>query len=171
MGKPSPNQYPEFFQKYIDLVKEDSLNDAFSNQSTVVNAFFASLTESQSLLSYAPGKWSIREVLQHIIDTERVFSYRTLCIARGEAQNLPSFDEVQYATNANGAERRLQDLVEEFYSVRKSTELLFGGLSEANLLMIGKVNNKFISPIALGYISVGHVYHHFNIIEQRYLGR
>ncbi|MDE3212066.1 MAG: DinB family protein [Bacteroidota bacterium] len=171
MHKPPTEQYPDYFQKYVQYVKDEELAQAFDRQLPEAHSFFNSIGENQSLNRYAPGKWDLREVLQHIIDTERIFSYRALCIARRDAQTLPSFDEVQYGINSMGSRRPWSDLVEEFLAVRSASACLFKSLPVESLQIVGPVGNYRISPLALGYISLGHVYHHINIMKERYLGK
>ena len=121
-------------------------------------------------LTFVPeGKWSIKEILQHVIDAERVFAYRSLTFARKDNNTLPSFDEKDYAANSNGNNRAWHELVEEFKALRKSTELLFNSFTKENLNAIGKASDYTITVLALGYIIVGHVAHHINIIRERYL--
>jgi uncharacterized damage-inducible protein DinB len=135
----------------------------------VAEDFFNSITEEQSTYKYAEGKWSIKEVLQHVIDAERIFAYRSLTFARKDNNTLPSFDEKNYAANSNGNTRAWHELVEEFKALRKSTELLFNSFTKENLNAIGKASDYTITVLALGYIIVGHVAHHINIIRERYI--
>src|ERR1700733_5784478 len=100
MPKPSPTSYPGYFQKYIDQVPEQDLHEAFANQDRVMQHFLSSISEEQSNHFYAEGKWTIKEILQHIIDTERIFNYRALCFSRKEAASLPGFEENDYAANS-----------------------------------------------------------------------
>jgi DinB superfamily len=170
MNKPTPDNYPEYFQRYINQVKEDDLKLAFKAQMPAAELFFKSISDELSNLKYAPDKWTIKEVLQHAIDTERIFSYRTLCIGRGEQKVLPGFDEKIYAKNAHAATRNWQDLIDEFIIVRRSTDYLYNSLSEDALRTIGNVNDYKISAAAVGFITVGHLTHHIRIIQERYLG-
>jgi len=170
MPKPSTTTYPEYFQKYIDQVKEDDLKIAFKNQLPPVEAFLQTISEELSMRRYAEGKWSIKEVLQHIIDAERVFNYRAMCFARKEPQVLPSFDENNYALNSQANERTWQDLVAEFAAIRKATEFLYNSFSDEVLNASGKASNYTISVSALGFVTVGHVNHHLKIIQERYIG-
>src|SRR5450432_2349241 len=123
--KSTAGTYPSNFQRYIDEVKEDDLKTAFKNQMPAAEIFFQSITEELSKRKYAEGKWTIKEVLQHIIDAERIFGYRALCFARKEGHPLPSFDENEYAINSNANDRDWSELVAEFSSVRTSTEYLY----------------------------------------------
>ena len=170
MPKPSTTTYPEYFQKYIDQVKEDDLKIAFKNQLPPVEAFLQTISEELSMRRYAEGKWSIKEVLQHIIDAERVFNYRAMCFARKEQQVLPSFDENNYALNSHANERTWQDLVAEFAAIRNATEYLYSGFSDEVLNASGKASNYTISVSALGFVTIGHVNHHLKIIQERYIG-
>ncbi len=170
MAKPYAGSYPGYFQKYMDQVKEDDLMTAFKNQSIPGEAFLETITEELSLRRYAEDKWSIKEVLQHIIDAERVFTYRAMCFARGEQNILPSFDENLYAANSNADARNWKELISEFSATRKSTEFLFNSFTDAMLNKVGKASNYTTTPAALGFITVGHMNHHLRIIQERYLG-
>ena len=169
MPKPSPTSYLAYFQKYIDQVPEEDLQLAFTNQFPVISSFLQSITEEKSNFAYAEGKWTIKEVLQHITDTERIFNYRALACARGEKANLPGFEENEYAANSNAGSRSWQSLVDEFAAVRRSTELLFSSFTPGALENSGIANNNSFTVCSLGFISVGHVYHHKKVIEERYL--
>ena len=169
MPKPSTNSYAPYFQRYIDQVPETDLNAAFQNQAARLNDFLNTITEDKSAYAYAEGKWTIKELLQHIIDAERIFAYRALCFARGEKISLPGFDENEYAANSNGNGRTWKGLVEEFLAVRKSTELLFESFSEEALNNPGLSSNNTTTAASLGFITVGHYYHHKKILEERYI--
>ena len=167
--KPPLNTYPPYFNTYIKLVDEDDVQLAIKNQAAVAEDFFNLITEEQSTYKYAEGKWTIKEVLQHVIDAERIFAYRSLTFARKDRNTLPSFDENDYAANSNANNRAWQELIEEFMALRKSTELLFNSFTKENLNSIGKASDYTITVLALGYIIVGHVAHHMNIIRERYI--
>lgn len=169
MSKPSPTSYPGYFQKYIDQVTEQDLPTAFSKQLHVIKAFLSGISEEKSGYAYAEGKWTLKELLQHIIDTERIFDYRALCFARKEAASLPGFEENDYAANSNANTRSWQGLVEEFGVVRRATELLFGSFTDEALATIGLANNNHTSVASIGFIIVGHFYHHKKVMEERYL--
>jgi uncharacterized damage-inducible protein DinB len=169
MPKPLPASYPEYFKRYVDQVPEEDLNTAFSNQSPVLNELLNSITEEKSAYAYAPGKWTLKELLLHMTDAERIFNYRALCIARREQNSLPGFDEDSYAANSNANNRSWQELVEEFLAVRKSTELLYKSFTDEMLNASGISNGKQIIVSSLGFITLGHFYHHKKVIEERYL--
>lgn len=169
MSKPSPTNYPGYFQKYIDQVPESDFYTALNNQTKAVESFLSAITEEKSLHAYADGKWSIKEMLQHIIDTERIFCYRALCFARGENNNLPGFDENEYAANSYANQRNWNSLVQEFLMVRKATAALFESFSETALSATGTANNNTTSVLSIGFILTGHYYHHKKILIERYL--
>jgi uncharacterized damage-inducible protein DinB len=150
-------------------VNEDHVKDAFQNQADVINNFFDKISEEKSGHAYAPGKWTIKELLQHIIDAERVFAYRALCFARKDAASLPGFDENNYADNSYANERDWQSLVDELKAVRKTTEILFDSFNTDMLNHSGIANNNPVTVNAIGFIIVGHLNHHMNIISERYL--
>lgn len=167
--KPSPTSNAVYFQQYINQVPEDDLQIALSNQWPVITSFLADISEEKSCYAYAPGKWTIKELLQHITDTERIFAYRALCFARKETTDLPGFEENDYAANSNANNQSWQNLVDEFLAVRKSTELLFKSFSEETLQLSGKANNNVLNVAGIGFITVGHFYHHKKVVEERYL--
>jgi uncharacterized damage-inducible protein DinB len=169
MPKPSSTSHPAYFQQYIDQVPENDLLTAFKNQTAGIENFLSSITEEKSAHAYAEGKWSIKELLQHIIDAERIFNYRALCIARGEKISLPGFEENEYAANSYANDRKWEGLVKEFLSVRQGTEMLFKSFTEEALNNTGTSNNKPITPASLGFITVGHYYHHKKILLEKYL--
>lgn len=167
--RPDTSSYPEYFHKYISLVKEDSITQAIQSKSIETIQFFESVSESQAQYKYANDKWTIKELLQHVIDTERIFSFRTLAIARMEKIPLPGFDENNYAMNSHANDREWNNLVEEFADVRKSTISLIKSFNEHDYIKSGTINNYQISVLALLFVTVGHVLHHINIIKERYL--
>jgi DinB superfamily len=169
MSKPSPISHPTYFQKYIDLVPEEDLTAAFRHQSLVLTKFLYSINEEKSTHTYAPGKWTIKELVQHMIDTERIFAYRALCFARKDANSLPGFDENEYAANSNANVRHWKDLADEFLLVRKSTEILFHSFTEETLNNSGTANNNPATVASMGFTALGHVYHHMNVLKERYL--
>jgi hypothetical protein len=163
-----PNTNTSYFEKYTSLVNEDNLNEAFEQQEATLEEFYNKVSEEKSIYAYAEGKWTLKEMLQHMIDTERIFNYRALAIARKENATLPGFDENNYADNSNANERTWASLVEEMKAVRKATEHMFASFTETMLNNIGKFSSAEGSASMLGFISVGHVYHHIKIAEERY---
>lgn len=169
MPKPSPSHYNAHFKSYIDQVKEDDLFTAFDNQAAQISSLITFCSEEQANHAYAPGKWTLKELLQHIIDTERIFNYRALCIARKEQVSLPGFDENEYAAASHANERSWKSLVEEFAAVRQSSILLYKSFTVGDLETIGISNKNPLSVASTGFIIVGHFYHHKKIMEERYL--
>lgn len=169
MPKPSPSTYVSYFQRYIDQVPEEDLLAAFNNQTAGLNSFLGSISEEKSNYAYAEGKWTIKELLQHIIDTERIFNYRALCFARGEQAGLPGFEENDYAANSCANNRKWSDLIQEFLAVRKATEMMYGSFNEAVMDNAGKASNNPVTVASIGFTTVGHYYHHLNVLKERYL--
>lgn len=169
MPKPIEGTYPVYFQNYINQVQEEDVMTAIENQQTVIDNFFDTISEEKSVHAYAEGKWTLKELLQHIIDTERIFIFRSLAFARKETQSLPGFDETVYAANSNANARTWKSLCEELKAVRKTSQMLFENFTDEMFNSSGLANNNPTTVNALGFILVGHVYHHKNIIETRYL--
>ena len=169
MSKPIESTFPAYFKKYVDQVNEEDLKDAFKNQQDSISNFYQSIPEEKTNEPYAPGKWTLKELLQHVIDTERIFNYRSLAFARKETASLPGFEENEYAANSNANERSWQSLCDELKVVRKSTEMLFTSFSEEALQSSGLANNKSTTALAMGFITIGHFNHHRKIVEERYL--
>jgi hypothetical protein len=169
MPKPIEGTFPPYFATYINKVTEDNVTEAFLNQQGIVNSFFDNIGEEKANSAYAAGKWTLKELLQHLIDTERIFAYRSLCIARKEMNSLPGFDENEYAANSQANSRSWKSLIEEFKLVRRSTEMLFDSFNEEMINQPGFSNNNRVTVNALGFITVGHLAHHIGVIKERYL--
>jgi hypothetical protein len=169
MPKPDLATVPSFYHKYICQVQEDDVRPAISHNSETATSFFKTLPDEKWSYRYAEGKWSVKEMLQHIIDTERIFSYRSLCIARKETTALPGFEEADYAAASKADRRTKEELLTEFETVRKSIEQLYASFDEEQLASIGISNNNPISVNAIGFIIPGHMQHHINVIRERYL--
>jgi hypothetical protein len=150
-------------------VQEETVEDALVSNTQKLLSSFQQIPDEKWDHRYAEGKWSIREMVQHMIDTERIFSYRALCFARGEKVSLPGFDENTYAAASNAGRRSKEELVEEFSIVRQGTLLLFRSFTEEQLNSTGVANNNPVSVNGIGFITAGHVLHHLNILQERYL--
>ena len=168
MLKPSTTTYPEYFQQYVNQVPEENIYTAFENQLPVIKAFLDNISEEKANYAYAEGKWTLKELLQHIIDAERIFCYRALCFARKESQSLPGFDENDYAINSDANRRTWLSLADEFLALRRTTEILFETFSREMLQESGMANNKPTNVISMGFITVGHFYHHKRVVDERY---
>jgi hypothetical protein len=167
MNQPQTQEYPETFNNYINLVNGDVIK-ILENQISDFSNFLNNLVEKGDY-AYAPGKWTLKELVGHIIDTERIMVYRLVCFARNETAVLPGFDEDSYVTNAFFKNRSLFSLSEEFIALRKANMFLINTLNEEELNRMGNANGKNVSVRALIYILAGHVIHHTNIINERYL--
>jgi len=167
MKPPQPQQHPDWANRYIGLV-EGNVVEILTQQTTDFPNFVNNLIEKADY-AYAPGKWTIKEMVGHIIDTERILTYRLLCIARGEKASLPGFEEDDYVANAHFKDRSLFSLSEEFTLTRKSNLFLINSLNEEELDRMGNANGKEISVRSLVYILAGHIMHHINVVKERYL--
>jgi hypothetical protein len=169
IGHPDPTEFGTNVAHYIARVHEDDPRAPMVAQMKDLTDALSPVTEANAAHRYAPAKWSIRQTIGHLADTERVLSYRALCLARGETKELPGFDEDTYVANAPFDQRTLEDLRAEFAAVRASTILLFGHLPPEAWLRRGTANGKPTSVRGLAYVIVGHVRHHIAILEERYL--
>ena len=162
-------EYAPFYKGYIEVLGGASLEQALKETSKLLEDVSKKINHTNIYSSYAPGKWTVAEVLLHIIDTERVFQYRALRIGRGDQTNLPGFDQDIFMANCNANKRDLKSLLTEFAVVRQSTLLLFNQFGVDDLRKIGFVGGNEMSVRALGFIICGHVKHHVNILNDRYL--
>lgn len=171
LQRPLPEEYNPYFQRYIDRVPEGDFQALLAEQTAATLAFFENIPAGKHGYRYAPGKWSIREVLLHLIDTERVFAYRALVAARCDgAIVLPSMEEDHYATYSEADRRTMKDLLEEFRAVRSAGETLFRSLSERQATFQANSNGFPVTARAIAYMMLGHVLHHRAVLEERYLG-
>ena len=169
MSRPLENEYAPAFQSYVSHVDEDDIMPALRSQIDALDVLLDRVPPDRETYRYEEGKWSIREILGHLIDGERVFGYRALCIARGETQNLPGFDQDQYMLTAPFDRIDLEDLLSEFRLARLSNIAMFRTLDEAAWTRMGTANGNPISVRALAYIMVGHLRHHMGVLRERYL--
>lgn len=168
IGRPEPTEYAPYFARYISLVPDGDILAALESQPAEMRRALGALSESQAGFRYAEGKWSIREVVGHVIDAERVFGYRALCVARGDTTPLPSFDENAYSSNAPHDDCPLAELLEEFETVRKGHILLFRHLRPEDWRRKGVANNFPVSPRGMAYNMTGHVFHHLYGLRDNY---
>ncbi len=170
MQRPLADEYHENYQKYFDLVPEGAYLELLGQNSKDTVRFFEAMPKDKVDYKYAPGKWTVKELLMHLIDTERVFSYRALVAARGDT-TTPHYrmDEELYASNVDVSHRTLESLISEFQAVRSSTEKLFEHLSEAQSKSRCNIVTHPMTARAIGYFMIGHIKHHLKIIEERYL--
>lgn len=163
------SDFQKYVQRYLDQIPSvDWIGELkISGEKTV--EIYAALTEGQSLFAYAQGKWTLKELLLHLSDTERIFQYRILAFARGDKAQLPGFDEEEYAAASFANNRSLESLLEEYKLVRKSSQILIETLEPSVLKNTGIANGNQLAVETIGKLIVGHNYHHLSIIQERYL--
>lgn len=165
----TPGTYPAFITGYLGFVNADTVQEAVEKYSAGIADFFKSIPDNKVGYRYAEGKWNIKEMLQHIIDAERIFAYRALRIARHDKTPLAGFDENSYAEHANADARTWENLLQEFEAVRNSTDLLLQSFTKDELRQTGTTNGGPNSVEALSFLVFGHILHHINILKERYL--
>ena len=161
--------FQKYIQRYLDQIPSGDWLAELKISEEKTAGIYSNLTEEQSKFAYAEGKWTLKGLLLHLSDTERVFQYRILAFARGDKNNLPGFDENEYAEQSFANERSTESLLEEYKLVRKSSQILLETMNPAALQNIGTANDHEISVETIGKLIIGHNYHHLNIIEERYL--
>jgi DinB family protein len=169
MRPPEISEYQSFYAKYISLVEGDVLTEILDHQLTDSLATLCRISETKSLHRYEPGKWSIKEMLGHLIDSERIFTYRALRFARNDHTPLSGFDQDPYVVAGIFDDRPWSELVAEFEHLRRSTMLFFRGLKPEAEGRFGVANNAPVTVRALGYIIAGHEMHHLGILREKYL--
>ncbi|MGB7731450.1 MAG: DinB family protein [Candidatus Acidiferrum sp.] len=167
--RPQQGDYALYYEKYVALVPSGDFLEILLNQQRDLVRLLSPLTEEQAEFRYAPGKWSVKEVLGHISDTERIFAYRMLRIARGDQTPLASFEQDGYIQNGNFSVRKIADLLHEFSTVREATISLVRSLDDAAWLRRGNASQKEVSVLALAFVIAGHERHHRVLLEERYL--
>ncbi len=167
--KPVEGEYPSYFGTYISKVNENDCISALENTEKEILSFLKSIPENKGDFAYAPGKWTIKQLIIHISDAERVFAYRALRFARGDAQQNLSFEENDYAKNCEADKRSLQSVIEEFTAVRRATILLFKNFSDKTLQNTGNMSSGKTTVNALGFTISGHASHHVGVLKERYL--
>lgn len=168
IARPAPADYGPFYAGYISEVAGEDPVAAMASQLSTTGAMLATVDAQSAGHRYAPGKWSIGEVVGHLADTERIMAYRALALARGETAHLPGFDENAYVATAGFEGRTLESLVHEWQSVRRSTIALFSGFGPGAIAGSGAVNGGPMSVRALAYIIPGHEAHHVRVLRERY---
>jgi hypothetical protein len=168
--RPQSGDYAPFYAPYVALVPEDAdVLFMLEAQEEEVRGLFGALTEAQSLFRYAEGKWSLKDLLGHLADAERVFAYRGLCIGRGETKPLPGFDEDAYVANARFDSIPLSVLLQAFLDARRASRSLFLSLPEEAWTRMGNANGVQVAARCFPYFCAGHAAHHLAVIRERYL--
>jgi uncharacterized damage-inducible protein DinB len=163
------SRVPEYFHKYINLAADDDLDTAFEKLQTELVSFLKGIPKKKWNYRYAEGKWTVKEVVQHIIDADRVFAYRALCFARKDQTPLPPFDENIFAANSKADSRSKKELLRELKAVQEGSALLFRSFDTEQLEQPGVASGKPTYVKGIGYILVGHAWHHKKVLEERYL--
>lgn len=168
MNRPQPEEYSSFHSDYINTVGNNVIAE-LGHQASAFPEFLKSISEEKSLYAYADGKWTIRQVIGHLIDTERILAYRALRLSRNDQTPLPGFDENAFVQYSNFNSRTLQSLSDEFASVRHANLFLFNSFDAIQVERKGTCSNATMSVKALIFIIAGHINHHWRILEDRYL--
>ena len=163
------NEYADFYKSYIQALEDVELIEELEISLHDFIRFVQNIPMDKFDYRYAEGKWTIKEIIQHLIDSERVFSYRALRISRNDKTPLPGFDENEYVANSNGNKRNLQGLLTELAVVRQATLSLFNSFSQEQLQYVGIASDNEVSVRAIGFIIIGHQKHHQKIFAERYL--
>ncbi len=169
IGKPEPTEYLAYYGKYVSLVPEGDIVTTLAKQIEETTSLLHSIPESRGGFRYAPDKWSIKELVGHLIDSERIFAYRALRFARNDQTPLPGYEQADYVSNASFDSYTLADLASEFKSVRQSTDFLFKHLEPNAWMRRGLANDSEATVRALAHIIAGHELHHRGILSTKYL--
>ena len=167
--RPSKGDYSEYYQQYIDQVKGDDIFRILIEQNLESQNILNSFSESKGNYNYAEGKWTVKQIIGHLMDVERIFAYRALCIARGEKQSLPGMDQNLYVANGNFNKRQLFDLNYEYRLLRETNVLLFGSFDKSTLQNRGTASGYEVTVLALMFMTVGHEKHHLKVLTEKYM--
>ncbi len=167
--RPAPTDYASFYAGYVSLVPEEEILPAMEHQSAETQRLLASLDDARGSYRYQEGKWSVKEVIGHITDAERVFGYRAMCIARGETKPLPGFDQNEYMRDAHFDDWRIGDLAEAYALTRRANIVLFRNLPQETWQRRGTASDNPVTVCALAYMIVGHERHHLGVLREKYL--
>lgn len=169
MNKPAPSEYAEYFDRYIGKVPDGDILELLSAQLDDFLGMLESVGEEKAGFRYAPGKWSIKELVGHVVDTERIFGTRALAVARGDQTPLPSFEQDEYVEGGNFDARTLKSLTEEFASLRRSHLSLFQSFDEEVWNRRGSAGGNEFTVRAIAWTVAGHLIHHAEVLKERYL--
>jgi uncharacterized damage-inducible protein DinB len=164
-----PSEYGDFYERYVKLSNNVPLIDQLLSNTEEMKNLFLGLSDKDALYRYVDGKWTLKQVFGHIMDTERIFNYRALCVARGEPKPLPGFDQDLYMKQTKFNDQSLDQLQDQYEATRQSTIALFSSFSDEELLRRGTISDYLFTVRATGYVIAGHELHHLNIINERYL--
>ncbi|QQS32300.1 MAG: DinB family protein [Acidobacteriota bacterium] len=169
MSRPETSEYAEFYAGYVGLVPEDDIVQVLDAQNDELRSLFSQFAEEKGTFAYAEGKWTVKQLLSHIIDGERVFAYRFLRISRGDATPLPGFDQDVFVNGTDAHARTLKSLIDEFDHQRRSNVLMISATDEEQMSRTGTASDAAVSARALAWMIAGHTQHHLNILKERYI--
>ncbi len=169
MNRPDKSEYAPYYEGYVARVANDDIFDTLAAQPTILHDLLTVIPDEKGEYRYAEGKWSVKELLGHLIDGERMFAYRLFRISRGDQTPIEGFEQDGYIENAFSNERSFADLVEEFSLLRRANMIFFNNVTDDGWNRVGTANNVSVSVRALAYIMAGHIDHHLNILKERYL--
>lgn len=169
ISRPQHGEYAPYAEGYIAKVPNGSVIEILEHLKDSTYNFFSKMTAEQADYAYAEGKWTLKQLLGHMIDTERVFSFRALCFSRGDKNSFPGFDQDEYVAASTFNSRSIQDLANEFKSLRTANIYLYSALTEEQSLMMGVASNNPVSVRALVYMTAGHELYHLDLIKERYI--
>jgi uncharacterized damage-inducible protein DinB len=167
-NRPQPDEYGDFYEGYINLVNEPNVIQALIRQGQKVYALIQQLTDEEAKYRYKDDKWSVREIIGHLVDTERIMAYRALCISRGEQSPLPGYDHESYVDQCNFDQRSLQSLSTEYDALRNANISMFSSFTREQISRKGTANGVSVSVRGLAFIIAGHEKHHLDILDQKY---
>lgn len=168
LEKPDNNEYGEYYHKYVHSLDNSPLIDHLSRQKSILLKMFKEMTDDQASFRYAEGKWSVKQGIGHMIDTEQIFCYRAISFARGEKQSLPGYDQDAYVENGRFDELSVEQLIRRYDATRELTLSLIDSLNEEELTKSGLANNNPVSVRAIFWIIAGHENHHIRIFKEKY---
>lgn len=171
MKRPGKGDYPEYFETYFQNINDENPIELMETQKNEMLSLLSTINETKANYSYAEGKWTIKEVIGHLIDSERVFSYRAIAIARGDTQSLPGFEQDDYVNGGNFNSRKFLDLIDEYQKLREATIPLFKSFDEAIYDRRGTANENPLTVRAVLFLIPGHEKHHLNVLKDRYLNK
>ncbi|MBC8754920.1 DinB family protein [Kordia sp. YSTF-M3] len=166
---PEPTEYNPYYSQYVQHLKGEDVLDALEKGVTSINDLMTSLTEEKLRSAYAEGKWTIKEVLQHIMDTERIFCNRALRFARNDKTELPGFEQDDYVPFSDANERNSMEMLREYNAIRQATITMFQGFSDDMFARVGVASGSNMSVRAIAHVVTGHERHHVRVIKERYL--
>lgn len=169
MNRPETNEFAPYYNNYISLIDGDNVMPVLNSQVAEIRSILADVPEEKSTYAYAEGKWTIKELLSHLIDGERIFAYRIHRISRGDKTPLEGFEQDDYIENSNANNRSFADLLDEFDLQRRSNLLMVNNISDEGSKRMGTASTNPVSVRALTYVMAGHVVHHIKVLKEHYL--